>query len=337
MGSSSNPPAIDEVSEMAFSPRAASTLMITNALVAQLRAIPERLMTSDVQERRARLLGVHLPELLTLHRDARAAGSQRADEDLADSLEHVDGEVRRLIRAASTPHQNALEHKSAFLGSRYELDGRSDEVAEEIRGSCRTATPDAKREDHATGVRVDRASLSALFEAPAEPKSGAALAGLVPIILMLMFGMSLVANKADLFGGEDDLVSGSVDKIAAERSFDAKITALSRVAGDYEGDAPQAQVTYSGVVTNNAKTSIEYMNMEIQLYSCPEPASPLSQCTWVKGINDYPGRMMHITPGVTSRFKGVAKTPIPDVTGHLRATLGLSAISYAKTEVVWKP
>jgi hypothetical protein len=327
MGSSSNPPAIDEVSEMVFSPRAASTLMITNALVAQLRAIPERLLTSDVQDARARLLEVHLPELLTLHRDARAAGSERADEELADGLEHVEGEVRRIIRAASTRHESALEHKSAFLGSRYELNGRRDGVSEEIKGADRPGTAIGDT----TGVSVDRASLSALFEKPAKPGPRADIGAVMPFVLMLVFGMTLVANKAELFGGDSGLMPGSVSKIAAERSFDAKITGLSRVAGDYEGDSPQAQITYSGVVTNKAPTSIEHMQMEIQLYSCPELTSPLAKCTWVTGANDSPGWMMHITPGVTSRFKGVAKTPIPDVTGHLRATLGLSEISYAKS------
>ena len=176
-------PVIGEFLKVPFTPAGAAALLRTNNMAKRVRELPERLIAGELRSDRDRVLGTHLSDLLAAHRDARAAGAADADTELADGLQHIDEELRRILAACRSRATDSLEVQSRFLEQRYPADktlallgdGSEDVAPHSIEGT----------EPRALG----RGSLEGLFSpatAPAKAKathsdrSGQAFNGLAP-------------------------------------------------------------------------------------------------------------------------------------------------------------
>lgn len=315
-------PTLGDFLQISFAPTAAAALSETNRLARKVRELPERLLSDDLRSDRKRVLGTHLSDLLAAHRDARAAGAPNADSELAEGLPHIDEELRRILNACRSKANDSLETQSRFLEQRYPADdtlsghdpGLEDLAARPIEGgSPRT---------------LGRDSLEALFTPATSPpmtkagytdRSGRPLNG-YEIIALAGIGIPMLIVA---------YLTLSWDPHAAERAMRAKtdiVATIERVQRNRHSTVDGFEhvfvnVDLHGSIRNRADKPLSLLELKTDLYSCPERVSPLARCTYIKGVVNYPRGVVDLGPGLTGRFRDQVALSIPDVTGHIRATL----------------
>ncbi|WP_375428863.1 hypothetical protein [uncultured Sphingomonas sp.] len=314
-------PVIGDFLQVPFAPAGAAALSRTNSMAKEVRDLPERLISDELRSDRDRVLGTHLSDLLAAHRDARAAGAADADAELADGLQHIDEELRRILAACRSRATDSLEVQSRFLEQRYPGDktfgllgdGSEDVAPQSIEGT----NPRTLGRDSLEGL-FSPATAPARARPTFSDRSGQAFNRLefLTIATLALIALLLIVLMLNH------------DPRAADKAMRAKVDVaatiddIRRVRTNSDGvEQVYAEVDLRGSVRNRADRPLDALGLEIDLFSCPQAGLPLTRCTLVTKTPVYPDGIDDLRPGLTGRFRHTSMALIPDVDGHLRASI----------------